>query len=173
MVRFLHSVDSFTFRKRPKWYLAFSWLLGLGTGGVVFRSAGEHIISMMPLAVFGQLSIVSLFLSTSLPFLLSAFAVYLSKPRLLIVICFVKAFCYGYVICGVFGFFGAHGWLLRWLFLFTDTFACVMLYGYALRHVSGLRCFRVQSFVLHEIFLGVLIYFDFSHVAPLMRRVLS
>ena len=173
MARFLHSVDSFTFRKRPKWHLAFSWLFGLGAGGLVFRCSGEHISSLMPLAAAGQLSIVSLLLSTSLPFLLSAFAVHISKPRLLLAVCFSKAFCYGYVVCGVFGFFGARGWLLRCLLLFTDTFACVLLYGFASRHISGLRHFRLRSLALCEILLGFLVYLDYSHVSPLLRRLLS
>ncbi len=82
MARFLHSVDSFTLRKFPKMFLALSWLLGLGLGGLVFRYAGEPMLSLMPLAVNSQLSIVSLFLSTSLPFLLCAFSAHLRQPLL-------------------------------------------------------------------------------------------
>ena len=173
MARFLHPFDFFTFRKKPLWLLAFSWLLGLGAGGVIFRYSGEHILSLMPLAALGQLSIVSLFLRTSLPFLLTAFAVSVSWLPVLPVIGFFRALLYGYVLCGVFGAFGAYGWLIRWLLLFTDTFGCVLLYWYMSRYASGIRGFSLQGFGCCEMLLGLLISFDFYVVSPFLRQILS
>ena len=172
MARFLHSVDSFTLRKFPKMFLALSWLLGLGLGGLVFRYAGEPMLSLMPLAANSQLSIVSLFLSTSLPFLLCAFGAHLRQPRLVMMVCFGKAFLYGFTICGVFAAFGDSGWLIRLLLLFTDSLACVLLYGFACRQLAAVFPVPMRSLTYCELALGVLVYLDFSYVSPFLRQLL-
>ena len=173
MARFLHSFDTFTLRKFPKMFLALSWLLGLGLGGLAFRYAGEPMLSLMPLAVNSQLSIVSLFLSTSLPFLLCAFSAHFIHPRLVMLVCFVKATLYGFAICGVDAAFGDSGWLIRLLLLFTASLACVLLYSYANRLVSAVLPVSLRRFAFCQLALGLLIYLDFSYVSPLLRQLLS
>lgn len=172
MARFLHSSDSFTLRKSPKMFLALSWLLGLGLGGLVFRYAGEPMLSLMPLAANSQLSIVSLFLSTSLPFLLCAFGTHLRQPRLVMLVCFGKAFLYSFTICGVFAAFGHSGWLIRLLLLFTDSLACVLLYSFAGRQLSAVFPASLWSLTYCELAIGVLVYLDFSYVSPFLRQLL-
>ena len=172
MAWFLHPIESFTFRRHPRWYLAFSWLLGLGAGGLVFCYAGE-IVSLMPLAAAGQPSIVSLFLCTSLPFLLCAFVLYLGKPGFLLPVCFFRALFYAYVLSGVFCSFEGAGWLIRWLLLFTPTFSCVLLYGYAGRHISGLFGISVWGILGCLLWVAVLVLLDYRFVSPLLRQLLS
>ena len=173
MARFLHSFFSFTSRKNIHGILAFAWLLGLGFGGLAFCYAGESIVSMMPLAASSQLSIVGLLLSTYLPFLLCAGAVFFSMPRLLAAIGFFRAFSYAYVVCAVFAAFGSGGWLIRFLLMFTSTGACILLYWYMGRHVSGLRCFSFGGLVFCLICAGILVLLDYFHVSPLLRQLLS
>ena len=172
MARFLHSVVSFTRRRHIKLLLALSWLLGLGAGGLFFRYAGEPMISLMPLAASSQLSIVSLFLSTSLPFLLCAYFAHCHKPRLVMMVCFGKAFAYGFVLCGILAAYGTYGWLIRLLLLFTDSLASVMLYGFAHRHASSPLPVPRRSLVCCELAIGVLVFLDFSYVSPFLRQLL-
>lgn len=172
MARFLHSVASFTMRRHTKMLLALSWLLGLGFGGLYFRYAGEPLLSLMPLAASSQLSIVSLFLSTSLPFLLCAYFAHCHNPWLVMMVCFGKAFAYGFTLCGVFAAFGTQGWLIRLLLLFTDSLACVLLYGFAHRHAVSVLPVPLRSLVFCELALGVLIFLDFSYVSPFLRQLL-
>ena len=173
MARFFHSFHLSFMRKTSHCFLAFSWLLGLGAGGLIYRSSGESLSSLMLLAATGQMSIVSLFLRTSLSFLISAFAVYFSKPRFLFAVSFLRAFLYGYVVCGVFGAYETCGWLIRWLLLFSDTFVCVLLYVYISRHITGLRGFSFRSLLCCELLLGLLISIDFYVVSPFLRQILS
>lgn len=173
LARFLYLIESFTFRRHPRGFLAFSWLLGLGAGGLVFRYAGEPIVSLMPLAAAGQLSIVSLFLRTSLPFLLCAILVHMDKPGLLLPVCFCRAFFYAYVLCGVFAAYDGAGWLVRWLLLFSGTFGSVLLYAFAQRHVTGLRSVSLGELFLWEICLAVLAAADYFYVSPFLRQLLS
>ena len=172
MARFLHSVASFTMRRHTKMLLALSWLLGLGFGGLFFRYAGEPLLSLMPLAASSQLSIVSLFLSTSLPFLLCAYFAHCHNPWLVMMVCFGKAFLYGFKVCGVFAAFGDSGWLIRLLLLFTDSLACVLLYGFARRQVAAVFPLSLRSLTSCELALGVIVYLDFSYVSPLLRQLL-
>ncbi len=173
MARFLLSIDSFTLRRYPGWYLAISWLLGLGVGGLLFRYTGSFLVSWMPLAAAGQLSILSLFLSTSLPFLLCAFGVLFHQPLILLTVCFFRAFLLAYILAGVYHSFGGSGWLIRWLLLFTPTFSCVLLYRYARHHISGLSEFSIWEFLCSLGFIAVLVAADYLYISPFLRQLLS
>ena len=65
----------------------------------------------MPLAVNCQPSIFGLLTSVLLPFLFSAFAVYISVPKFLCVVSFLKAFLLAYVSSAVNAAFDGAGWL--------------------------------------------------------------
>ena len=172
MARFLHLIDSLTIRKADHILLAFSWLLGLGAGGFVSRNAGDHIVSLMRLAPMCQMSIVGLFFNILLPFLLSAFAVYVGLPKLMLIICFGKAFTYAFVVCGIFACYDGSGWLIRWLLLFSDSCSLVLLYGYALRHISGACRFSLSSFAVLVVGIGLLTGVDYTMISPFLRRLL-
>ena len=172
MARFLHSFDSLTIRKADHILLAFSWLLGLGAGGLVFRDTGDSIASLMRLAAVSQMSIVGLFFNILLPFLLSAFAVYIGLPKLLLIVCFGKAFTYAFVACGIFACYDGSGWLIRWLLLFSDSCSLVLLYGYAMRHISGAGRFSLSSFLVLMVGIGLLTGVDYTMISPFLRRLL-
>jgi hypothetical protein len=173
MAHFLHSIFRRTVRKRRHLFLALSWILGLGFGGFVFRYAGSHLVSRMPLAYFCQPPIPGLLISTLLPFLFSASAVYFSTPKLLPGICFCKAFMLGYVCCGVFAVSAGAGWLVRYLFLFTDLWGAALLYHYCSRHISGVRAFSPGAIGIYGCFLLAAALVDHRFILPLLQRCLS
>ena len=172
MARFLHSTHSFIFRKSDRLFLALSWLLGLGCGGVLFCYAGSNLVSLMPLAANCQPSIIGLLTSFCFPFLLSVFAVYLNVPRVLYGICFLKALLLGYFSCGVFAAFGSAGWLVRCMLLCTDYFGAVLLYHFWHRHISGWRgiC-GLAAGGYTGVFL-LLAGMDYFYISPFLRHVL-
>lgn len=172
MARILHSIVSFTVRKSDRMLLALSWVFGLGFGGFVFRYAGSDLVSQMPLAAKCQPSIFGLLTVTYLPFLFSAFAVMISTPKLLHMICFCKAFLFGYASCGVFAAFGEGSWLVRWMLLFTDIWGAALLYFFCQRHVSGVR--QMSWPLLSGYFLAVfgICWVDISFISPLLRKML-
>ena len=131
-----------------------SWILGLGFGGLAFGYGKDHLVSLMPLVLSSQLSIVGLCACALLPYLFSVFAVYLSLPWMLIPICFAKACSFAYISCGVYQVFGSGSWLVHWLLLFVDTMSIPVLYLYWLRHISGFRSFR---FGVATVYLAALI----------------
>lgn len=171
MARFLHPFASFTLRKSGCFLLALFWVLGLGFGGLVFRYAGSNFLSLMPLAYLSHPSIVGLLISSLLPFLFAAFAVYISAPWLLHVIGFSKAFLFGYVSAGV---YASHpgGWLIWLLFLSADIGSMILLYHYCLRHISGFRIFSLRPLAGYSTLIILLVWMDHSYISPLLQRCL-
>ena len=172
MARFLHSIVSFCTRKWDKLFLASLWVAGLIAGSFVFRYSGSKFVPQMPLAVASQPSIFPLLISTLLPLLFSAYAVYIGAPRVLYGICFLKAWGLGYLSCCIFVAFGDAGWLVRWLFLFSDIFAAATLYFYCYRYISGVRKLSAGSFSAYAGIMAVVSFLDYSVISRLLLRVL-
>ena len=130
-------------RKWSCWILAFSWVFGLISGMAACCYAERTLTSWMRRSVYGTVSISGLLLVNILPVLLSALAVFLSSPVLLLVLCVCKAFLSGFVSLGVLVSFGSAGWLYRRLFLFSDCLILPVLYGY------WLQCLNVENRKIH------------------------
>lgn len=123
-------------RKLSTIILAFCWFAGLLTGCFFANHAGDIHFSMMRRAVCCPVSIAGLVV-VLLPFLFSAFAVYLSKTWLFLPFCFLKAFQFAYLAGLVSASFGDAGWLIRLLLFFTDGCEIVLLLWVWLRWIGG------------------------------------
>lgn len=171
MARFLHHDFPFFWRKGCTAFLAMCWLLGLLSGAVLSGMADPAFSSMMHAAAASRVSIVRLLTVTVLPFLCSAFAVYLSRPWLLL----PMAYCKGLTVsCAAFGLmtaFGSAGWLLRGLTMFSSLCTAPVLVFYWLRHISGERRFSgtLLLFSLAAVFLVCGI--DFCYIAPILAKL--
>ena len=135
-------------RNKPAWwrkysflFLAFCWIAGLLSGASVYLAAEDSLNSLMRSAVMRPVSIVSLLCVTMFPFLISAFAVYISEPWLLLIVSFGDAFVLSFVSLGVVQCSGSAGWLVRWLLVFSASLASPLKYLYWLRHLTGHRRF--------------------------------
>lgn len=130
MARFLHHDVSFTRCKVSLYILASVWTLGLLSGIWVFASADGSLLSLMRSAAYGSVSIVSLLIMTGLPFLFSAFAVYISCPWLVFPIAFCKGLCLSFVSLGILLSYGNGGWLMGFLVGFCDVVTLPLLYWF-------------------------------------------
>ncbi len=154
-------------RKAGRFLLAIVLLSGYICGILVSMKAG-NISSLMYAAVNARVSIVSLLLAFLLPFLLSAIAVYLGQPWLFLPIGFCKAFCFACVSYGIGYAYAGAGWLMRWLFMFSDTLTMPLLCYFWLSHMSGsprnspAAWFWILS---ASLFIG---YIDFRFIAPIL-----
>jgi len=130
-------LQSIHFRHRHcvRWLLAFCWTLGL-ISGICLYFALPSSGALMRGLLLAPVSIVWLFLSGVFPFLVSAFAVYISKPQLIFLISILKAFCFSFVALCLSDGFGAAGWLVRFFLLFHDMFIIPCLYIYWSRGLS-------------------------------------
>jgi hypothetical protein len=172
MARFLHPMNSFTFRKFGRHAHALSWGCGIFLGCWIFRFAGSDLPAWMLQASEEPLSMVGLLSAALLALLFSATAVYFSLPGLLLVIAFWKAFLIGWFSCGIYAAFGSAGWLVCQLFMFTDLCSGVLLYAYGSRFITGNRQYFPAFSCLFAVFGCLIAAVDYSFVAPLLRGAL-
>ena len=162
----------FPWRRFCRLLLAGSWCAGLLIGIAAANSAGTILAPMMRSAVMAPVSIVGLSAAALLPFLLSAYAVSISEPWLLLIISTFKAFGFSFCACAVSLTFGQSSWLVRFLFLFSDHCLAPVLYLYWLRHISGERNFsgwETVCFVAAAVLIGVI---DFCLVSPFLATLI-
>ena len=83
-------------------------------------------------------------------------------------ICLCKAFLFSFAHCWVMYSFSGSGWLLRWIFLFSQIASLPVLCFYWLRLLSGRKppdfCVYVMLFLIN--------YLDQAFIAPLGRALL-
>ena len=173
MAQFLHRDSLQILRKGSTFFLAFFWLSGLICGILVFLSAGNSLIPLMRSALSAPVSIVGLLCVSMLPFLLSVFAVFVSNPRLILLVSFGKAFFFSLVSLGVIQAFGSAGWFVRWLLLFSDSVSLPLLYWYWCRYISGSREFCGWE-TCGVLSLGLLIgSVDYCLVSPFLALLIN
>ena len=117
-------------RKGMLLILAICWINGIVFGVFCYSSSPTEVTSLMHRTLSCSVSIVGLLNAALIPFLLSALFMALSMPVMLFVLCFLKAFLFSFVSMGVLAYAGSGGWLLRYLFLFSDCVTLPVLFGY-------------------------------------------
>jgi len=129
-------------RKWSRRCLAVCWIAGLLCGIYWFFPAAAPITSLMRRTLVCSVSIVSLFGIYFIPFLFTAFAVFISELRLLFLVCFCKGCLYSFVSLGIYAAYGSSGWMIRGLLLLGDSMCVLALYLLWGRLLSG-RLFDV------------------------------
>ena len=173
MGRFLNLKLPLFSRKSCLSVLASSWFLGHVLGIVFSIAAGDSNVSLMRMALNSHVSISGLLTAILLPFLLSAFAVYLHESWLLIPIAFAKAFIFSYIGLGVMTVYGSAGWLVRLLLMFSDCCSLPVLFWYWIRLLSGQRKATIPATAV-PVFLVILIgSFDYCIVSPFLTALIS
>ena len=93
----------------------------------------------------------------------------LSMPVMLFVLCFLKAFLFSFVSMGVLAYAGSGGWLLRYLFLFSDCVTLPVLFGYWFGFVSApIKSRLVLTTCVVLLALAVVTILDYHVIAPIV-----
>lgn len=132
-------------RKHSAFKLAFCWVSGFAYGIASYSSGNDILDSLMYHSVSGQTSIAALLSVNLLPALLSAFAVFLSAPAALLIVCFGRAVLIGFVSTGILCSFGYGSWLVYIISCFSDLLITPCLYFYWLRHLCGSETYLSKS----------------------------
>ena len=152
--------------------LSLSFFLGHLLGIRVSGAASDFFISGMRLAASSQVSIIGLLISAVLPFLFSAFAVYLGRPVLLNPIAFCKAFLFSYVGYRWWITWNQAGWLVTGLVMFTSFLSLPVLFWYWLRYIDG----RKLEWHIFLLVLGCLLAIgiaDQRWIMPFLRSIIN
>ena len=161
------------FRKRNIFFLAFVWLSGLVSGVGFSNLAGDSFLSMMRGAAVSSVSIVSLLSISLLPFLISAFSVYMHSFGLLAGLCFIKGCLFAFISMGVFTAFGSGGWLIRILMMFSDLCCLLPLWLCWLRILSGSFQGSFRPVVRGGLMAVGIVCFDYLYVLPFLAKLVE
>lgn len=159
--------------RKVSWlFLAFFWILGILTGIRISLQAGSPFLSLMRRAFCSPVSIVGLLSGVSLPFLFSAFAVFLSKPQLVQFFSFFDGILYGTIsLCAIRSSFDA-GWLVQPLFCFSLLLSAPLSYWFRLRCLSEDSKPSAEE-VFFFLSLAVLVgCYDYSCVSPFWAKLI-
>lgn len=173
MVRFFHARFFSSSRKPSTIVLAFVLCVGYFLGAVLALLSDQFSVSLMHTAVLSRGSIVSILSVLLLPFLFTAFAVFVRRYQLLVPIAFFRAVIFSYVCSVIVCIYGSSGWLILLLFLFSDCASLPVLCWLWVRSISS----REQK-LLRNIFyvfvplLGI-VYLDYRFVSPFLVMLLS
>ena len=104
--------------------LLLTWVIGILLGYFYYEPSFSP---MMRSVVIRPVSIVGLFSCIFLPLFCSFFSVIVRRPIFILIVCFFKAVSFGFS-CGMLTqLYGSAAWLIRFLFLFSDSCFCVIL----------------------------------------------
>lgn len=150
--------------------LACAWTAGLFSGLLFSSSAGDSLFPAMLAAARSPVSVFGLLASILLPFLFTAFAVYISQPRLLVPIAFFKAFLFSYLGFGILTAFGSAGWLVRLLLTFSDLFTMPLLWWIWLNDTPETFIRRCAAAFLVAAPVGII---DYCIISPFLAMLIS
>lgn len=163
----------FLSKNKPQLYLSFCFIFGLLLGVITAYFAIEKgDIVFITSATFTAMLPVLVFVAI-VPLAISFLAVQFSAAAVLLPLCIIKSFCYGYCSCGVFMAYQDAGWLVRGLLLFSDSFLLVPLVWFWLRHLNGSKDHLKSDAILYLSFSLIVCFFDYLYISPFLALLLQ
>ena len=149
--------------------LMISWCLGILFGYLFYEPS---FLSMMRCAVMQPVSIVGLFSCLFFPLLFSFLSVITNKPTIIMIVGFLKASSLGFSITILSELFATSTWLIRFLFLFSDSCFCIVLLVLWMRrfHHSIIQTY-CDFFVCSMIGIGIAAV-DIFVISPFLQGLL-
>ena len=147
------------------------FLLGLVLGILFFHNGECDFVPLMRRISVDSVSIVGAAVAAFLPFLLSAFVIYIQKPSLVLIICFLKGIVYGFCSYGICVSFESCGWLLRCILLFSDICMLPALLWFWLNNLQGTtRLFR-QNCNFMVLYGSFVCFIDYYFISAYLARM--
>ena len=172
MLQHLHVFSHFLFCRRRQIILAFSCFSGNAFGLWVSGYSQETYFLLTRMAPSLHVSVPGLVACVYLPFLFAAFAVFLSHPSLLPLICFYKMFLFSWCGCSMVSTFGSAGWLVQMLVQFSDNLSLPMLCWFCVRHVDGRVESVTRDFLICTLWVLIVGITDLCVVSPFLASLI-
>ncbi len=158
-------------RRYPPHCLALCWVVGMVCGFGLFWYGQCSVGALMRGIFLCPVSIVPLLTVCVIPFLVTAYAVFLSEPWILFAACFGKAVLFSFVFSGIGLSYGSAGWLMRML-LFGDSVCVILLYVLWSRSLSGRKTSRWMFLTFLGLSLGAY-WMDCYIIAPFLASLID
>lgn len=173
MARFLHRFSPHHSRKYHIIFLAFVWVFGLFCGVGLSHCAGDSFPSLMRRTALSSVSIVNLLTVSLLPFLFSAFAVYIHSYAFLAALCFIKGCLFAFVSSGIFLAFDSAGWLIRLLLMFSDLACLIPLWWFWISYFHDRRRGSYAMLIKCGMIAVLIVSLDYLYVSPLLVKLID
>lgn len=125
-----------SFLSLNKILLTVAWVAGTIAGSLFVRTNPFDFVSVMRMLSTQHVSIVGGVICIGLPIFLSSVCVKYLPGFALCVIAFVKAFTYFCCLSALVIVYGQAGWLVRWLFFFSDSCSVPVLIWFWYRNID-------------------------------------
>ena len=171
MVRFFHAHFLPISRRGSATELAFVLCCGFLFGSLLATVGNPFGSSALHCAMMSRAATVSLVVVSILPLAFTAFAILVECSWIVIPVAFCKAISFSYLGASVLCTHEMSGWLLRFLFLFSDSLALPVL-CLVWTWVLERRAFY-RSLLVASLFIFAIVIFDCQFVSPLLVSLLS
>lgn len=156
----------FIVRYRDVAYFVLSWTSGLLVGSLAALFTDPISLSGMREAVTRGVSIPGSFVASLIPFLAVAYTVFVSRPKWICLIAFIKAFSFSYIGLLIHIVFGSAGWLVRCFFQFSGLCAAPVFCWFCARHISGAHETVRRDLRFVSVLMAAIAAVDFFVIAP-------
>ena len=152
--------------------LAIAWLSGFFAGLFTAFALRDRVESLARVLASAHFSGVGLFFSLSIPLIITVIVFRLSRQVWIVLFSFVKAFIFSFVSYAILLAFGSAGWLVRCLYIFSDSFMTVYLLWFWVRNLSDkAKSFKIDL-LLGFLLLTILAFIEASFISPLISLLL-
>ena len=154
-------------------FLSAVFCIGLVLGVYFAVGYKNAFVTLLSDLRFSSVSIAGLCICAFAPLFLSFIFVLFSCPVALLPLCFCKAFSFAYCSSCCFLNFGNAGWLIRFLFLFSDTCSLLPLLWFGLRHIDGSLNLVKRDFIICNAFLLLICSLDYFCISPFFMMLIN
>ena len=172
MGNFIRRILPFFLRNRVLFLFVCFWCTGLVAGTYLASLIPESFLLLMRTAGSFRVSIVGLFASVYLPFLLSAFAVYIGRCNFLYIFCLLKALLFALSASVCVDAYNCAGWLVHILLQFSDILLLPVLCWFSIRSLTGCGGLK-RDFSLCSALYFIVGSMDYCIVSPFLVMLID
>ena len=152
--------------KSCRYFLVIFWFLGLLLGLCFAIMTDGKLDSVLRLSVLADVSIESLLVVTLMPLVFVFLAVFLSKPIIIILIAFLKAFILEFVVASYLQLFVNSGWLVCSLMMFGDIILIPFFWLVLIRWERYRRMIIYKDIILGFLFASAVLFVHYCFILP-------
>lgn len=161
----------FNCREMNLYLLAFFTLCGCSLGVYTSHKSDSISFHLMRMAVTCPVSIVGLVFVILLPFLITAFAIWISKPYLFLPVSFFNSFSFTLILCYTITVFDTAGWLVCLMLLFSNISVQFCLNWIWIRYFNGTSGSSAEDLLVCVFGLLAIVVIDYLFVAPYLVQL--
>ena len=161
------------FRKYSNVLLAFSFAVGFVFGVCVANRVDIDLLTFIQMASSHKASLPALLFVTTTPLLASCMAVYTDRQWILYIVSLLDAFSWSFCSYLVLIAYGAAGWLIHILILFSSNFLNILLCWFSLHYISGAKKCLIRNGIFAVLLSIIICCIDYCFVSPCLVNLIA